>query len=241
MGLAGFNRMRRERRAVEEKEAERFREDNAARWAGKRERDEQHRRNKKKVGKLRAEEAKAVERISAKMERAARTDRPSGDPLRSDHAAVMSGANVHGAQIARDPVERLRERIPDKEMASERLARTLDADSGPNPTAALVEAAREEQVAQDHPLDSAPRSPDDAEAQADEETRADAQNDDDGETGTEDDPRDHVRIPKDYAGRPAAERRRIAERLGATVSNAAEADEVIAAELERREAGRQKE
>ena len=290
MGLAAFNRMRRERAQVEKHEAERF-----VRW-----RDERNARLRQNAGTTREtereqleiwrEEQAAMQRVGAKvrlgMEMVAEGHPVTDEPLRRDHAAEIAGRNLQDVDKPKDPRERYDERVPPETTFNEELVPHMSVEHE-GPTAEQVRAAEIETGVAPHPDDPdqptttradrrrsgtmVARDEDlsrraleversemhDFEVDAVPETDADAgyeetiQDETAGQTASEpaeeveeqeqetevsDEQRSHVRIPKEWKGLAAAEKRKIAERLGVETRNATEASEVIQAELDRREA-----
>lgn len=142
MGLSSFNRMRRERAPVNIMEAERSRLDNEARNARRNDRVAVHDRNKQRVEEIRQEDAAANERIGEKVRKGMQTA-IIDEPLRKDHAAEIAGRHLEGVQEPKDPVDRVRERIPQHETANEKLVENMSAEL-PGPDLAAVAAAREE-------------------------------------------------------------------------------------------------
>lgn len=142
MGLAGFNRSRRSRLPVEEHEAERFKKDNAARWAAHHGTDTNRKQEEKDLDKGRALEAAAVAEIGEKAEAGIEQGERRGGIddlfLRQDHAAEIAGRTLENNQEPKDPVERLRERIPTG-TANEEMVKHTQVDQ-PGPSAKLVEA-----------------------------------------------------------------------------------------------------
>lgn len=143
MGLASFNRMRRERAKVLEEEAKRFDADNKRRWKAHHDRSISLKDYEKETAKVWDEELAANQRIGEKN--LAFIEHPEkGDPLKADHAAVMTGENIKGAQEDRTILERLAERIPQGGTAAEVMAPLTGVDSEKPITKEMVDAAREE-------------------------------------------------------------------------------------------------
>ena len=234
MGLSSFNRMRRERKAVEMIEAERSEANLKFLHGRSKERQEVHAQNKERVEEIREAETKASERIRvkallgqgidpetgeqlAKMEDVegggARTAFTIDEPLRKDHAAEMAGRNLQGVQEAKSPTQRLDERIPDGGTAAEELVPHLSVERD-GPTAEMVEAARKER---EDPA-SAPGASDG------------------GAPEPTDEQRDAVEIPDDWQSMSAAERKALASQIaGYDITRAADADPVIRGEEARRQ------
>jgi hypothetical protein len=287
MGLAAFNRMRRERAPVERMEAERF-----VRW-----RDERNQRLKqgarqeteKEQLEIWREEQAAMQRVGEKvrlgMAMAEEGAPVTDEPLRRDHAAEIAGRNLKDVDQPKDPLTRYDERVPPDTTFNEELVPHMSVEHE-GPSAEQVRAAEIEtgvapepdapqpttggrragtMVARDvdlsrrametaergemHSFDVEPHPPTDADAgyedtiqddSASRQPKASAESEDEDESQeSDDDSRRHVRIVKDWKSLPAAEKRKIAERLGAEAKNATEASEAIEAELERREAAKQ--
>jgi hypothetical protein len=144
MGLAGFNRMRRSRLPVEELETERFKKDNAARWARKRGQDDSNKQDPKVLDKIAEAETAAAEEIGRKVEEGIKMGEEGGVadlPLRRDHAAEIAGRTPQtDPREPMDPMDRLHERIPPKETANEKLAEHMSVNQ-PGPTIEQVKAA----------------------------------------------------------------------------------------------------
>jgi hypothetical protein len=65
------------------------------------------------------------------------------EPLRRDHAAEIAGRNLEGVQTPKDPVERVRERIPQHETENEKLVPHMQVNQ-PGPDLEQLNAARRE-------------------------------------------------------------------------------------------------
>jgi hypothetical protein len=220
MGLSSFNRMRRERAAVEKIEAERFKIDNEARNAARLDKEKARSDATDLLEKAEAAEIAATEAIAEKNRRG---QQPGADdlPLRKDHAAEIAGRNIEGAQKPKDPVDRIDERIPQGETANEKLVEHMSvAGEGPSPE--LLEAAQKEAGA----------LPDAANADEDVAQK--------GTTGRvrvpeTDDSRAAVNIPDNWGELSWQERRSIASQVSADpITNGEQANAAIEAELKRR-------
>lgn len=143
MGLASFNRMRRQRNEVEKIEAERFKLSNEARQAGRQAQDMAHRENRDRVEEVREAETAAVEAIGEKNREGMETA-IIDLPLREDHAAEIAGRNMPDMQSSDpiDPVELRNIRVPE-DTANEKLASQMQVDTD-GPSKELVNAAAKE-------------------------------------------------------------------------------------------------
>ena len=143
MGLASFNRMRREKAKVMEEEVKRFVEDNKRRWDAHHARSIPLKKYEAETAKVWDAELAANQRIGEKN--LAFIENPEkGDPLKADHAAVMAGENIKGAQDDRPLMDRLHDRIPQGGTAAEVMAPLTGVDSEKPITKEMVDAAREE-------------------------------------------------------------------------------------------------
>ena len=237
MGLASFNRSRRERAGVLKIEADRFEKDNKARWDAHNAHDHQPREDyDKETAKVWKEEVAANKRIGDKNQ--AFIDNPEkGDPLKADHAAVMTGENVKGAQDDRTIKERLAERIPESGTAAEKLAPTTMVE-GPVADPALIDKAREEMFGdKDGGVAKAAKAADEstaAEDEADTDQAADPNASNTEQLVQKTVPDREVKIADNWYLLPASGRRKIATDLGYEVKNAVEADTAIRQELAKR-------
>lgn len=239
MGLAAFNRMRRERKAVEMIEAERSEENLKYLHSRSALRQEMHQQLKERVGEIREAEAAASQRIGDKVligqgidpatgEKTGASDQPGfvvDEPLRRDHAAEIAGRNLQGVQEDKSPTQRLDERIPSHETAAEQLVPHLTV-SNPGPTPEMVEAARLER-------EDPARAPGAADPGSEESVAPK------GESGTGTDPagRAAEEIPQGWEGWGAMDRRNLAGRIaGHEISTVKEGDAIIREELARQTA-----
>jgi len=146
MGLASFNRARRSRKEVEKLEAERFEQNNKARWAAHHAREKRPEADDKVVDKVRKAEQEASEEIGRKTVQGIEDGEKGGiidGPLRRDHAAEIAGRAVEDAQgVPKKPTELIDERIPDSTV-NEKLADHTQVDRE-GPSAALVRDAQVE-------------------------------------------------------------------------------------------------
>jgi hypothetical protein len=214
MGLASFNRMRRERAKGEMLEAELFKVHHAARNKARVERVNAHRENKARVEEIRQEDRAASERIGEKVRRGLET-RITDEPMRKDHAAEIAGRNLHGVGLPKDPVQRIEERIPQGTTANEKLVENMSAEL-PGPDPAAVDAARREVGA------ALP-----GERRAAPETRVEA-----SVALTE---RSRVEVPSNWRDMPWPQRRSLATQFSdGPIHNNEEAVAAIEAELRRR-------
>lgn len=140
MGLSSFNRMRRERAAVEIMEAERFKAWNEQHNASRISKDELQASaaNPELLAELQDAELAAVERIGEKNREGIK--RGDDMPLRKDHAAEIAGRNLSNVDEPIDPVDHINQRIPQGETANEVLTEHTNVD-GEGPTHEMVAAA----------------------------------------------------------------------------------------------------
>lgn len=239
MGLASFNRMRRERAKVEKMEAQRFQRSHEARWGAFRARDDAHSEvNSEEIhDDLWEAEVKASERIGDKVRAGMKIhdalreegfrlqrgeDIPAEDrvqdvidgPLRRDHAAEIAGRNLKDVSQPKTELERIDERIPQHKTANEELVNHTAASS-PGPTPEMVAAAAEEVGS---PLPEQVGNPAAQETEGDAAEDRDASGTADAEEGDEGDEGDtsaaaRVRINKDWKTMNAAPKRAIADRI----------------------------
>lgn len=208
MGLAGFNRSRRSRVAVEQAEAKRFKEDNAARWAAIHGQDKKLKDIDAEAEAIRKLESKASDKIGAKAEAGLETD-VADLPLRQDHAAEIAGRTIEDPQGKPvDPVQRVADRIPSG-TATEKLVEHMQVDQK-GPTKAMVDAAVEEQtpVSERELLKSgdAPKADNTAKGKAEEAAAPEGEaNADETETEAEDADATKTEETDKTAGQTAAE------------------------------------
>lgn len=147
MGLASFNRARRERAAVEELEAARFKEWNERHNAARAVTDRMRGATEGDQEAVRDEELAAAQRIGEKAREGIRMGEEGGIidlPLRRDHAAEIAGRTLENNQEPKDPVARVRERLAEG-SATEQMVEHTQVDR-PGPTPELVAAATLEQT-----------------------------------------------------------------------------------------------
>lgn len=221
MGLSSFNRMRRERAAVEKIEAERFKIDNDARNAARLDKEKARSDASDLLEKAEAAEIAATEAIGEKN-RQGQESEVDDLPLRKDHAAEIAGRNVEGAQEPKDPVERVDERIPQGETANEKLVEHMSV-AGEGPTPELLEAAQKEAGA----LPDAAPSDEDVAPKGDTTGRV--------RVPETNESRAAVNIPDNWTDLSWQERRSIASQVSADpITNGEQANAAIEAELKRR-------
>lgn len=149
MGLSSFNRARRSMIGVNEIEVERFKEDNAKRWAAHRSLDKTQEEIDEDLETVREAEAKGVAIIGEKVVAGIKSGEEGGPidlPLREDHAAEIAGRIVMNTQEPIDLMDRLHERIPDGTANEELVKYTSVEQEGPTPE--LVAAATVESTGQ---------------------------------------------------------------------------------------------
>lgn len=226
MGLASFNRMRRERLPVARIETQRFMAAHAADQGRRQDRVGRHTELKASVADVRQAESDAMQRIGAKVE--AGLDN-NDIPLRKDHAAEIEGRNVEGAQQPRNPMDRLNERVPEGQTVNEQLVGTLNAD-GPGPNPALLQAAREATGrADDRQPERKPEGDGVRRRRADKPAPTDAQR---AELLAK---RSEVEIPANWPDLAWPRKRALAAKVAdGPVMNAADVEAAIKAELTRR-------
>jgi hypothetical protein len=148
MGLASFNRMRRERKPVERLEAERFAEWNKRHNERRLDRDNTHvELNEDEIQEtIREEESAAMGRIGDKVIAGIKEGEKKNGVidkfLREDHAAEIAGRNLVDVDQPKDPVARVDERVPDNTANEKLVAHTSVNRKGPSK--AMVEAAQRE-------------------------------------------------------------------------------------------------
>lgn len=134
MGLSSFNRMRRQRNAVELMEAKRFEENNRKRWSAHHTRDaNMGTTDEKELSKLRKAEHDAVEKIGELNVQGLKTAVPDA-PMRKEHAAEIAGRTMTDMQQGEPmtPTELRTNRVPESAPASEKLVdRTSVEHRGP--------------------------------------------------------------------------------------------------------------
>lgn len=132
MGLSSFNRMRRSRLEVEELETERFKKDNAARWAAHHSKSKMRKNTEKEVEKIEKAELKAMEAVGRKVEQGIKEGEEGTPdlPLRKDHAAEIVGRTLQHDPQGKplDPIDRLHERVPPGHTANEDIAGKMYVD-----------------------------------------------------------------------------------------------------------------
>jgi hypothetical protein len=232
MGLAGFNRMRRERAPESKMEAERFDKWNQTRHANAKAARRADRENREALPAIREENLAASQRIGEKVLEGIREGEAGGvidGPLRRDHAAEITGRNLHDVQKPKSPVQRVEDRIPTEKTVTEELVDHLQVDKD-GPSAELVEAARVETGAIREPDAAAPGSGESVAPEGGEgAATGDEENTDAEGEGTK---KRRVAIAHDWQSLDAEKRKALAGRIsGEEVTLAKDADKIIRDEL----------